>query len=165
MLSAALERVCPVRPLPRLPMGRASRSSMTARGQFTPSKQGTSLADVTIHATLRRLSVEGDCLQTGRLAILFAEHGYPSLFAFQTDFIYKILRAPTRIEADATPTFTLLPRAFLVGRYFNDPTGSGGPICNGPILLEVLLTLSASLLFEFTLTQWLASTIYEDKSA
>jgi hypothetical protein len=38
------------------------------------------------------------------------------LFLF--DFIYKMLRVPTRIEADATPTFALLPRTFFGAKVF-----------------------------------------------
>jgi hypothetical protein len=41
-----------------------------------------------------------------------------SEFAFPADFIYKMLRAPTRIEADATPTFALLPGIFLGAKVF-----------------------------------------------
>jgi hypothetical protein len=58
--------------------------------------------------------------------------------------------------------FYAFVKNFLGRMYFNDLTG-GGPVGNRPMLREVLLTQSASLSLALTRTQWLASTIYEDK--
>jgi hypothetical protein len=63
-------------------------------------------------------------------------------FSFPKDFTYKILRALTRTEADAAPTFSRLPRALSLRKYFNDPTSGGSPVGNGPILQEVLDVIS-----------------------
>ena len=60
------------------------------------------------------------------------------------------------------PAFTLLSRNFQSAMVFQRSGGRGG---NGTNAQEDSLMPSASWPFAFTLTQWLDSTIYEDKSA
>ncbi len=92
--------------------------------------------------------------------------GYPTLLAILTDFIYKIFCAPTKTEADITPAFILLSRTCLSAIAISTIWRAGAVrLANGPMLQEDSLTLSALLPFTFTPTQWLDSTIYEDKGA
>ena len=51
------------------------------------------------HATRRLLSVEGACLTVPHYSV--GNHGSRSELAFPADFIYKMLRAPTRKDKSA----------------------------------------------------------------
>jgi hypothetical protein len=108
--------------------------------------------------------VEGRLLAFRPFLKLCSEHHCPSLFAFTTDFIYKILRALTRIEPGAEPTFTRLPGTHYLQRDFNDPMSRIGPAGKRTILQELSLTLLGSWPFAFTLPRGQLQ-LYEDKSA
>jgi hypothetical protein len=76
--------------------------------------------------------VEGASLPPGRIAKLCPEHGYPPSFAILANFIYKMLCAPTKTEADITSAFMLLSRSFLGAIVFQRSAGGGSRLAMAP---------------------------------
>src|SRR5882762_2132212 len=98
----------------------------------------------------------------GRIAKLCAVHGHPPLFAISATFIYKMLGAPTKNrrklrqflcfcqEFSKCDSILTIRRAAAVGWQWTNA-------------VRRFVATSGSLPFVFTLTQCVASTIYEEK--
>jgi hypothetical protein len=100
-------------------------------------------------------------LPPGRIAKLDLEYGHPPSFAISAHFIYKTVYVPTKIEPDGMPAFMLLSRSFQSAIAFQRSGGQG----NGTNATGGFVDTISIIPLAFTLTQWLTSTIYEDKGA
>jgi hypothetical protein len=114
-------------------------------------------------ATLGQLSVEGVCLPPGRITKLCPVTATLYMFAIYAQFTYKTVCAPTKTKTDVTPIFMLLSRIFLSAIEFQRSGRRAALSWQRTNAARRFVDTSGSLPFVFTLTQWLASTIYEEE--